>query len=605
MDIFVIQSVARELNAGLVGERIQKIYQPGRSELLLVCEGSGRGARRLIMSADPVYPRIHLTKDETPAPAEPSDFCLSLRNHLLGARISGISAGQRERVVQISLEKSGPGSAVRWYALMAEIMGRWSNIVLVNAQSGEITDSIRQVSETQSRERPLARNARYRLPPEQKKIHPDNIDKAQFIQMISGELIPGEKFSEYGPGEISRWLVRSFAGVSPGVASEIAARAAQAAGTGWSALWHVFSAVLGDLRDGKIRPAVLLDSRGAPEGLSPLEPQTVSLERRRFFKTMHEAADFFFRGSIPPSDFAGRKAAAARELGRHSVRVTRTLKAIGRDIDNSRGSDLARLKGEILLENLDRVEEKTSLYRADHVGGPIEIALDPRYSTSENAQRYFRRYKKMQRQAVVAGQRKKAMEEELSFLGDLSFDLDEAEAVEDLAAIREALAQGGFEAKAGPEKKKKHPRKGRRQIEACRRSRSWRRFQAAQGWQIFLGKSALGNDALLREIGRSGDLWFHAQGVPGSHVILRIPNEDAAEAAPDEAIRQAAVLAAYHSRGRGNTRQNVDYLPFRRLRRPRRSRPGQVIFTGQNTIAAPPGDAPALMDILEEIQQGL
>jgi predicted ribosome quality control (RQC) complex YloA/Tae2 family protein len=605
MDIFVIQSVARELNAGLVGERIQKIYQPTRNELLLVCGAPGRGARRLIMSADPVYPRIHLTQDETPAPAEPTDFCLSLRNHLLGARISGISAGRRERVVQISLEKFGLGGAHRWYALMAEIMGRWSNIVLVNAQSGEITDSIRQVSETQSRERPLARNARYRLPPEQKKIRPDSVDEAQFIQMIPGELIPGEKSPESGPGEISRWLVRSFAGVSPGVASEIAAQAAQASETGWSALWRVFSAVLGDLRDGKVRPAVLLDSRGAPEGLSPLEPRTVSPERRRIFETMNEAADFFFRGSIPPSDFAGRKAAAARELGRHSSRVTRTLKAIGRDIDNSRGADLARLKGEILLENLDRVEEKTSLYRAGHADGPIDIALDPRYSASENAQRYFRRYKKMQRQAVIAGQRKKAMEEELSFLGGLSFDLDEAEEAEDLAAVREALAQGGFKTKSRSDKENKRPRKGRRQNEAVRRSRSWRRFQAAEGWQIFLGKSALGNDALLREIGRSGDLWFHAQGVPGSHVLLRIPNEDAEETAPDEAILQAAVLAAYHSRGRGNTRQNVDYLPFRRLRRPRRSRPGQVIFTGQNTIAAPPDDAPELMEILEEIQQGL
>ena len=163
--------------------------------------------------------RIHPPHDETPAPAAPSEFCLSLRDHLRGPRIPGSSAGRRERVVQISLEKSGPGSSIRWYALMAEIMGRWSNIVLVNAQSGEITDSIRQVSETQSRERPLARNARYRLPPEQKKIRPDTIDEARFIQMIPGESIPGEKPPETGPGEISRWLVRSFAGLTPGVAS--------------------------------------------------------------------------------------------------------------------------------------------------------------------------------------------------------------------------------------------------------------------------------------------------------------------------------------------------------------------------------------------------
>jgi len=594
MDIFVLQAIARELSAELVGGRIQKLFQPNHQELLVVCGGLDGVARRLVISADPIYPRIHLTKDESPAPAEPTDFCLSLRNHLVGARISRISAGQRERVVQISLEKKGPGNTVRWYALMAEIMGRWSNIILVNAQGGDIADAIRQIPETQSRERPLVRNTRYQLPPEQEKIIPGSIVEDQFHEMIFNK-----KIMKSDTREISRWLVRSFSGVSPGVASEIVDRVR---GAGWDALWQVFSSVIQELREKKARPVVLLDSKGVPENLIPIMPQLCPPKKVRIFETMNEAADYFYRHSIPPSNFSNRKAGTARELRRHSGRVANTLQAIKQDIEHSRESDLVRLKGEILLEKLTLVEEKSILYRANHMGEPIDIALNPRYTISENAQRYFRRYKKLRRQAVIAGQRKKAIEEEQSFLNDLSFDLDEAASIEDLAVIWEGLIRGGFKPRGGSKKEENRSRKGRRKKEENKCFRPWRQFQSTEGWQIYLGKSAMGNDALLREIGRNGDLWFHAQGVPGSHVILRMLNGDAAEAAPYKAIQQAAVLAVYYSRARGSTKLNVDYLPFQRLKRPRRSRPGQVIFTGQNTLAASPDDALALIETLEEIK---
>ncbi|MEE9256082.1 MAG: NFACT RNA binding domain-containing protein, partial [bacterium] len=288
------------------------------------------------------------------------------------------------------------------------------------------------------------------------------------------------------------------------------------------------------------------------------------------------------------------------EIRRHSARVQKTIKAVERDLQHSRGADEARVKGEILLENLGQVVEKAPSFQTEHEGRRLDIALDPKYTPSENAQRYFKRYKKMKRQRVVAGERKKGMEEESAFLEGLSFDLDEAESAGDLAAIRTALAQGGFVSRRrGSDEKKKRSRKGKRPEEAAP-ARPWRRFEAPEGWQIFVGKSALGNDALLRQAARDADLWFHAQGMPGSHVLLRMMDGKAVDEAPDEALYQAAALAAYHSSGRGSGRLNVDYLPFRRLRRPRRARPGQVIFTGQRTMAASPDDGANLLDTLEE-----
>ncbi len=625
MDIYVLRAIASELSHELVGGRVRKILQPDRRSLLLVLDCPGRKTRSLILSADPAYPRIHLTDKKIASTAEPPDFCRSLRNHLIGAAITRISAGERERVVQITLEKPGAGKAGGWYGLMAEIMGRWSNIVLVNARSSEIVDSIRQVSEAQSRKRPLVRNAKYQLPPEQKKPPPEEINESEFLQKFSDDGPWEEGTEEEGSEEensgkeslaaLSRWLVHTFAGLSPVVAAEIAARVGTPSGgtpqgefaeeDRSRAVWTEFSEAIDELRKENFRPCVLLGPDGTPSGLSALEPQSVTESRNRSsasyteFETMNEAADFFFGHLVSPAEFNGERDRAAREVGRHAARAKKTLAAVERDLLGSRSAEEERLKGEILLGNLNGVPEKSSVFHAERGGGRIEIKLDPRYSVSENAQRFFRRYKKLRRQSVMAEERRKGIEDKVHFLEGLLFEVEEAQSPGDLEAVRGALAQSGFRLRGTRPEEKKTSRRGRRQAADRASARPWRRYDAPEGWQIFVGKNALGNDALMRQVGRAGDLWFHAQGVPGSHVILRTPEGAAEEAASDEAILQAASLAAYHSKARGSGRAEVACVPFQRVRRPRGAPPGRVVITGQRTIAASPDEGAALMEVLE------
>ena len=614
MDIYVLRAIAGELSDELAGGRVRKIVQPGRRSLLLVLDCPGQKTRNLILSADPAYPRIHLTEKNIPSPAEPPDFCRSLRNHLIGAEVTRISAGERERVVQITLEKPGAGKAGGWYALMAEIMGRWSNIVLVNARAGEIIDSIRQVSEAQSRRRPLVRGAKYRLPPEQKKPRPEEIGEREFRQKILAER-PGaddpevDDPEEEGSAALSRWLVRSFAGLSPLVAAEIAARAGTPRPEALHskedrsrAVWTEFSGTIDELRKENFRPCVLLGPDGTPSGLIALESKSRPPAGYTKYETMNEAADFFFDTVVSPAEFGGERERASREVARHAARAKKTLEAVERDLLGSRSADEERFKGEILLENLTGVPEKASVFHAERGGGRIEIELDPRFSVSENAQRFFRRYKKLRRQSVVAEERRKDIEEKVRFLEGLLFELDEAESPGDLEAVRGALAQGGFMSRGAQSDDKKPSRRGRRQAADSGAARPWRRFDAPEGWQIFVGKSALGNDALMRRVGRSGDLWFHAQGVPGSHVILRTPEGAAEEAASEETVLQAASLAAYHSKARGSGRVEVACVPFQRVRRPRGAPPGRVLISGQRTIAASPDEGAALMEALEEAE---
>ncbi|MBT3350575.1 MAG: fibronectin/fibrinogen-binding protein [Nitrospinaceae bacterium] len=593
MDIFVLRAISHEINEELEGARIKRIIQPDRRTLFLTCESTRRQTHRLVLSADPTHSRIHLTDENPQAPAVPADFCRVLRNFLVGARISRIATGERERAVQITVEKTDRSNKQAWYALMAEVMGRWSNIVLVDAGTGLTLDAIRRISAEQNPSRPIVRDAAYGLPSEQDKLRFEDLNESVFLGLFNDAGIRADD----GRG-MNRWLVRSFASVGPEVASEIAAR--WQGGDG-QMLWCEFYGLMKELWDGKPHPTVILNENGSPKTLVAFIPRETPSERSLSFETMNEAAKYFFTKRVSPDVFAVERDALGRKIGRHSSRLKKTLAAIERDLVESRGADEERLKGELLLENLGSVPEKASAFFSEIGGRKIEIALDPKYTVSENAQRFFRRYKKLRRRAVVAEQRGAAVREKAVFLDGLSFELEEASSPGDLETARAALLAGGFQEKRSRREGEGSTVVGRRAGEKSK-GRRWRRFDATDGWQIYVGKNAMGNDALMREVGHEGDLWFHAQGVPGSHVILRTLVGRAENVAPEEAVLQAASLAAYHSKGRGGGRVNVACVPFQKVKRPRGAPPGLVHITGQRTVAASPDEATSIMALLDEIE---
>lgn len=578
MDAFILQAVARELDAALRGARLEKAAQAGPCTYLLGFACRDRRARRLLLSADPAHPRLHLTSESPPSVPEPGDFLRSLRKHLAGARVSRVAAGEWERVVQLSLERpAGKGTAT--FALLAEVMGRWSNLILLDGKTGAILDATRLSTDEANPGRPVARGSAYRLPPAQKKPAPDSVDEAAFLGLLDGAGL-----AEADPKERARWLVRAFAGISPGAASEIAARA----GGDTRSFWGAFAWAVESYRAGRFQPALLLDARGAPSGLSALGAAGLHPGRTRPFPSMNEAADDFYRGAAGGTSLRRAREALAARVKSLLKRTERNLAAVGRDLLQAEAAEDCRLKGELLLRNLEGLEERAASVRLPHDGTEIEVPLDPRYPPSENAQRYFRRYKKLKRLLGAGGRRRQDLEAERAFLEGLLYDAEEAEGPEALAGVGQALEAGGFSKKAAS------PARGRRRAEAAP-ARPYRRLAAPGGWEIFVGKNALGNEALLRRVARAGDTWLHAQGLPGSHVLLRAAGEPG-----EDALLQAAALAAYHSRGRGDGRVRVDYLPVERLRRPRGARPGQVIFTGQGTVLASPEEGGRLLKELSE-----
>ncbi len=586
MDTFVLQAIAAELTESLLGARLERISQTDTHTIVLYISGARREKRALLISTDPANPRVHLTTDPPPSLPEAPTFCRALRKHLSGHRLTRVAAGEWERVLQFSFERGGGDS----FALMAEVMGRWSNLVLLSGATGEILEARRFVPPGPHTPRPLERGGRYQLPPEQKKQNPGALTKEALLEMIR-EANLGSASRE----DFARWLVRSVAGVSPVLARELAL--ASGDGEGWAGAADALMGVIESYQNKEFTPAWVLGESGESVGLNAARITGGDAAKYRAFGSMNEAADAFYGRLVRDSRLDERKKMVSRMLRRAGNRVRSSIEGVRRDLVSAGEADAVLRKGELLLAHLDVVEEKASVVSVPAEDGPLEIALDPRFTPSENAQKYFRRYKKLKRRASTGLVRLQEMEEEERFIGALAFDLETAEVVEDVLSVEEALVQSGYARRGGRKKEKDARPRGRQ----AARAKPYRRFVSPTGWEVIVGKNAMGNDEMLKRVGRASDTWLHARGVPGSHVLLRRTG-DGPPLEPDaESLAQAAAFAAYFSRGRTDSRLTVAYLPFPRLRKPKGRRPGQVLIGAHETVLVDPDVGKRLSEEWEEV----
>ena len=589
MDTFVLQAIAAELRERLLGARLERISQTDAHTVVLFFSGARREKRALLVSVDPAHPRVHLTADPPRSLPEAPTFCRALRKQLSGLRLTRAAAGEWERVIQFSFERGGGSAHNESFALMAEVMGRWSNLVLLSGATGEILEAKRFVPPGPHTPRPLERGGRYQLPPEQKKANPTDLTKEELLEMIRGA-----DLSTASQEEFARWLVRSVTGVSPALARVLAS--GSSANEAWSGAANALIQVIESYKRREFTPAWLLGGDGEPHALSAARIPGVNAASCRVFDSMNEAADAFYGRLVNDARLEERKKGISKTLRRAGDRVRGAIEAVRRDLASAEEADAVLRKGELLLAHLGEVEEKASAVSISVGDGPLEIALDPRLTPSENAQKYFRRYKKLKRRASTGLVRLQEMEEEERFIAALAFDLETADETEDILSVEEATAQAGYAGRGGGRKSKKTRAKGRQTV----RGKPFRRFVSPAGWEVVVGKNAMGNDEMLRSVGRANDTWLHARGVPGSHVLLR--RADGVPASPDdEALGQAAAIAAYFSRGRTDSKLAVAYLPFSRLRKPKGRRPGQVLLGAHETILVDPDAGRRLCEEWEEV----
>lgn len=563
MDGFTLSYMRRELLCALKGGRVDKVNQPERDALVLLIRCGG-GNHRLLLSANANQARAQLTRQSYENPAEPPMFCMLMRKHLLGARVADVGQVAGDRILTVVFDCLDELGDPVQKTLYLEVMGRYSNLTLVRGD-GVIIDAIRHVSSDMSRVRTVQPGGVYQIPPRQDKLAPEELDAGTLASRLAAE-----------GGTLSKALAACVSGTAAVCAREICAQAgadpaAPVAELDLAALSPLLVRALTSLPPS---PVTLYDEAGLAADFFPFPYRTFSPQHQKPMPSLSAAMDAFYLGR----DLRARMQQKSAGLQRHiksALERTEKKKAIMLEaIRQSAQAEENRVFGDLLTANLHLIARGASSvtvqnYYAD--GCPeTEIPLSTRLTPSQNAQSYYKKYRK----AKVAGQYARgqldAIERDLALLENALDDLDKCETTADLGEVRYVLSQAGFlrpESSRGRGGKPKKLPEGK----PCR-------FTAPDGTVIEVGKNSLQNDRLTLHA-RGGETWLHAQGIPGSHVLIRT------EAPPsDETLLYAAKLAAYFSKGRNHPQLPVDYTLRKYVRKSANAPAGLVTYTNFKTL---------------------
>ena len=562
LDALCLWEVTKELQA-LAGSRVDKVQQPERDVLLLHLRGNA-GPVRLLISAGSGSARVHLTRMDRENPAEPPMFCMLLRKHLGGARLLSLEQPAWERVMLLRfacLDEMGEASEK---LLAVELMGRNSNIVLVDG-AGRILECLHKADPMSAPKRPLLPGLFYALPPAQEK---------ESIFLTTEEAFSAAFDSAGRDQSADDWLVQAFAGVSPLLAREIVWTAAGESDARLRSLtarrlWAAFTA----LRDAPPQPTLLLRS-DAPYDLycRPVR-QYGSAVRQERMESFSQLLDSFYTEKERITHQQQRSQALVKLIKNRRERAARKLANRLEERKATAKRETWRQYGDLIKANLYRMKRGQTALEAENFydpeNAPVVIPLEAKLSPQQNAERYYKLYTKAKNAEKVLAEQISEAEKELEYLESVQQELSLASGEKDLGEIRQELISQGY----------LHPTDKRRRKDPPPRPLC---FRSPDGSLIRVGKNNLQNDWLTLKSAEKNDLWFHVQKSHGSHVVARCTREDR------EAVETAALLAAWYSDARDSANVPVDYTLVRYVKKPSGARPGMVIYTDYKTIYVTP-----------------
>ncbi|MBR5089253.1 MAG: NFACT family protein, partial [Ruminiclostridium sp.] len=566
------------LDKKLIGARVDKIHQPSRDEIIITMRGFG-GAEKILLSADTMSARVCLTSETPENPKQPPLFCTMMRKALGSAKLTGISQDGLERIINFDFECVNDIGDPCENRVAAEIMGKYSNIILMTRRDGEwrIIDSVRRVTDDISSVRRVLPNAVYELPPREERLSLIDCD-------LSGL---GERLAPFGEQKLTKALMSLFEGIAPIFARECA----------YSAAREVDARVC-DLDKDRLEKLVFFLKKSAAhiaayDGCTMVSEKSGKPKDFCFVPVEQYGAEMTEARFESPSAlldrFFGERAAASRVKQRSDnllktimniyERISRKLEVQKQELQECADKDRYRLMGDILSANLYRCEKGMSeLTAEDYVnGGELTIKLDVRLSPSQNAQKLYTEYKKLDTAEKMLTKLIAQGEKELAYIDSV---FDEASRVgsgagsdAEISEIRQELISTGYIAAVKEQRGVKLPK-----------ALPPLKFRSGDGFEILVGRNNLQNDKLTLKTALPEDMWLHTQNIPGSHVIIRAEGKTI----PDSTIVEAAQLAATCSKGRNGTKIPVDYTLARFVKKPNGAKPGMVIFTNNKTILVDP-----------------
>lgn len=569
-DGFVTGAVARQLNNTLAGAKIEKIYQPESDELLLHIHAR-KEKYKLYLSSNSSHPRIHFTESIDNNPPNPSGFCMLLRKHLQGSRIASIIQKDSERIIELSVDTINElGFSVN-KKLIIEIMGKHSNIILVDITTNRIIDSIKRISIDVNRYRQILPGQTYIYPPTQDKICAYTLTEAQLSTIL-----------EHRSSKMANCLMNHIQGISPTLAEEICCRAGasddfQAERLTAKELFPIFHTLAEAQETGELTPVVYSNENDTPKDFHIFSLSAFQeAPHTKFFSDISTAICYYYSHKNSSNRVKQKSSDLERTVSTHLDKLYLKKQRLCEDLVKAQNSDIYRLYGELLTANLHSVEngmENTTVLNY-YDNQPLTIPLDPRFSGSKNAQRYYKKYSK----AKTAIREKKIQLEEtntdIAYLESVLTYVNNAMTFEDIEEILQELIEGNY------------VRKRKTKLKDKKHKPAPYAYTSSDGFRILVGRNNKENDYLTLKMADRNDYWFHTKDIPGSHVIVFIEGRSITETT----ILEAAGLAAYHSKGRQSENVPVDYTKVRFVKKPSGAKPGMVIFTDNHTIYVNPKD---------------
>ena len=576
-DGVITGAIAEEIKSRILGGKIEKIYQPENDELVFHIHAKATG-HRLYASCNSSHPRIHFIREIPENPSSPLAFCMLLRKHLQSGRILDVRQKDSERIIEIRVEtRNELGFSVN-KRLIIEIMGKHSNIILVDDESEKIIDSIKRISIDVNRYRQILPGKLYQIPPEQDKIPFRSLSQSDLEKILTpdGTGMTGEL--HLNEENLPRLLMSAIQGISLSLAESIAASAMADPDFDQNpamVLFERFHNLILAIEEGSGVPTVHVLNGEKPLDfhIIPLMPDSPEISALTF-DSLSEALEYFYAHR----DSSNRAKQKATDLEKNVKNILQKLylkkQRLSEDLLEAENSEKYRLFGELLTASLHLVRPGESSVKVINYydGEELQIPLDKRLSPSKNAQQYFKKYGK----AKTAVREKRVQLEELEtdilYVESVAEFLEKASTPEEMELLRTELADNGYmkkrKAVGKPAKIKTKPYE----------------YKSVEGLRILAGRNNTDNDQLTFKLAGPKDIWFHAKDLAGSHVILFTEGREPS----DESIRLAASIAAYHSKGKNSENVPVDYTRVKFVKKPKGAKPGMVIFTDNKTIYVNP-----------------
>lgn len=573
LDGAFLRFIKTELEEKLVGLRVEKVFQPNRDELIVAFRGVS-GAYKVLMSARANSPRVNITQYPPENPQTPPMLCMLLRKRLTGARLKAITQHQLERVLRFTFDATDElGDRVE-LSLIAEIMGKYSNVIFVDG-SGNVIDALKRVDMTMSSQRLVLPGIKYQLPPPQDKLNP--------LEASVGEIIGRIKNSDKAQ-KLNKAILTSVQGFSPIVCRELehlTGRGAELDNISmtdeqYSRLEFFLKRTVNEISDNVGVPCMVQDLNGKPIDFSFMNIlQYGTAAKTVRFESYSELLDSFYLERDKAERMRVKGQDLLRLLTNITERLTRKINTQKIELVNSEDRERLRIMGDLIQANLYRIEKGMSEIELENFYDEnmpkIKIKLNPALTPGQNAQKYYKDYRKAKNaQQYLTVEIEKA-QQELLYIDTVFDSLSRAETERELAEIKQELIEGGYI-------------KRLRSKQKIKGALPPLEFTSKSGLKILVGRNNVQNDKLTLKTAKNYDLWFHTKDIPGSHTII----VSQGETPDDETILYAAQLAAYHSRAKDSSKVPVDYTLIKYVSKVAGAKPGMVIYKNQKTLFVKP-----------------